>query len=279
MYPNPPIPLNYLDDFTLLVAVILSAQTTDGKVNHVTKDLFKLCRNASSLAKMSHEELLRIIRPVGLAPTKAKNLIRMAQMIIEDFQETVPSTMEELQRLPGVGRKTANVIISQAFGQASFPVDTHIHRLTLRWGLAPEKANVAVAEQMLRALFPQSLWSALHLQMIYFGREWCQARNHTPKDCPICCWAGAAAQIRRKREPRGRDEGHGEEEEMEKTTETETAEEDARARNLKFPDPPTHAEICRMVPPKKASKQIILYSERIKALQDFERDFATHSSK
>ncbi|CAM9536736.1 unnamed protein product [Chrysoparadoxa australica] len=188
LYPNPPIPLDHTDSFTLLVAVVLSAQTTDGKVNAVTPELFRRAPTCSELAKMPYDELLEIVRSVGLAPTKTKNLLGLANKLVSDFNGEVPGTFKELESLPGVGHKTASVVMSQAFGHLAFPVDTHIHRLAVRFGFSKEKSSVAEVEADLKALFPQDSWHRLHLQLIYFGREYCQAKNHMPKRCPACSW-------------------------------------------------------------------------------------------
>ncbi|KAG5191581.1 DNA glycosylase, partial [Tribonema minus] len=189
LYPEPPMPLNHTDPFTLLCAVLLSAQTTDGKVNEVTTELFARAPTPRALAAMSHSDVLSIIRTVGLAPTKARHLIATAQQLCERFGGAVPRTMEELQTLPGVGRKTASVVMSGAFGVPAFPVDTHIHRLALRWRLSRSETNVERVEHDLRALWPPAAYGRLHLQFIYFGREYCQARNHMPSRCPVCSWA------------------------------------------------------------------------------------------
>jgi endonuclease-3 len=186
LYPDPPIPLNHVDSYTLLVAVILSAQTTDGKVNEVTPQLFLEAPTPTKLAAMKYEHLHELIRTVGLAPTKAKNLLKCGQRLVDEFNGVVPSSYSELESLAGVGHKTASCVMSQAFGEASFPVDTHIHRVAKRWGLVSETANVEAVEEKFKALFPSEKWAALHLQLIYFGREWCQKKNHAPAACPIC---------------------------------------------------------------------------------------------
>lgn len=189
LYPEPPIPLDHKDAFTLLIAVLLSAQTTDKRVNLVTPGLFALADNAHDMAELSVEEILEQIKTCGLAPTKAKRVKKLAEMLVEERDGEVPDTLKELMRLPGVGRKTALVVMAQVFNEPSFPVDTHIHRLAKRWGLSNGK-NVNQTEKDLRAVFPRDTWNRRHLQIIYFGREHCPARRHDPQDCPICSWAG-----------------------------------------------------------------------------------------
>mmetsp|Transcript_6065 Transcript_6065/g.7851 ORF Transcript_6065/g.7851 Transcript_6065/m.7851 type:complete len:332 (-) Transcript_6065:80-1075(-) len=188
LYPDPPIPLDHKDNFTLLCAVMLSAQSTDGKVNEVTKELFNVAPNPYKLANMKYETVLDIIRSVGLAPTKAKNLIKCSQLLIDEFNGEVPSSTEMLTTLPGVGPKTAAVVMAQAFGYQTFPVDTHIHRLALRWKLSKENKNPDKVSIELRKHFPEYLWNKLHLQFIYFGREHCPSKNHNSSICPICSW-------------------------------------------------------------------------------------------
>jgi len=192
LYPTPPIPLQHKDPFTLLVAVVLSAQTTDVQVNKVTPALFARARTPAKLAAMSESEILQIIRSCGLAPGKARNIRKLAQTIVDQHGGKVPREMEALEKLPGVGHKTASVVMSQAFGQPAFAVDTHIHRLAARWGLSSGK-NVEQTEHDLKKLFPRDEWAKRHLQMIYFGREYCPARNHDFAKCPICSWAAKPA--------------------------------------------------------------------------------------
>lgn len=187
LYPAPPIPLDHSDAYTLLVAVLLSAQCTDKRVNMVTPDLFALADNPFDMAERSEEEILGAIKSCGLAPTKAKRIKKLSEMLAEDGGE-VPDTLTGLQKLPGVGRKTAQVVLAQAFGKPAFPVDTHIHRLAERWGLSSGK-NVRQTEKDLREVFPKDTWNVRHLQIIYFGREYCPARGHEPQECPICSWA------------------------------------------------------------------------------------------
>ena len=188
LYPAPPIPLKHRDPFTLLVAVVLSAQTTDVQVNKVTPGLFKRARTARQMAALSEGEILSLIRSCGLAPSKARNLKRLAETLIEEHGGKVPQDIEALERLPGVGHKTASVVMTQAFGEPAFPVDTHIHRLAARWGLSSGK-DVKQTEADLKKLFPREEWGRRHLQLIYFGREYCQARGHDEDACPICSWA------------------------------------------------------------------------------------------
>ncbi len=192
LYPDTPVPLDHRDPFTLLVAVALSAQTTDRKVNEVTPALFARAPDPASMAALSEEEILACIRSLGLAPTKAKNLRAMARILVERHGGEVPSDEAALEALPGVGHKTASVVRAQAFGIPAFPVDTHIHRLAARWGLSSGR-SVEQTERDLKALFPPSQWNALHLRIIFFGREHCPARGHDPAGCPICSWAGVDA--------------------------------------------------------------------------------------
>jgi len=188
LYPSPPIPLNHESTFQLLVAVILSAQTTDKKVNQVTPRLFRVAPDAASMAKLHPTAIQEIIKEIGLAKTKAANLAKTANMLMEKHQGQVPGSFEELEVLAGVGHKTASVVMAQAFGHPSFPVDTHIHRLAQRWGLTDGK-NVVQTENDLKAAFPESIWNDLSLQIIFFGREHCAAQRHDPVACPICSWA------------------------------------------------------------------------------------------
>jgi endonuclease-3 len=194
LYPEPPIPLHHVDPFTLLVSVMLSAQTTDKKVNEVTPGLFAEAPDPKSMAAMPVQRILALIRTVGLAPTKAKNLKRMAQQLLDEHGGQVPADIDALEALPGVGHKTASVVMCQAFHQPAFPVDTHIHRLAARWGLSDGK-NVAKTEADLKKLFPKDTWIRRHLQIIYFGREYCPARGHDLSSCPICAWAASKKRI------------------------------------------------------------------------------------
>jgi endonuclease-3 len=185
LYPNPPIPLDHHDPFTLLVAVVLSAQCTDKKVNEVTPPLFRRGGTPQKMAKLPVDEILSIIRPLGLAPQKAKALAGLSEMIVRDFGGEVPGNFESLESLPGVGHKTASVVMSQVFGLPAFPVDTHIHRLAQRWGLS-DGSSVAQTERDLKRLFAPESWRDLHLQIIYYGREHCSARGCDGTRCPIC---------------------------------------------------------------------------------------------
>lgn len=194
MYPDPPVPLDHTDAFTLLVAVLLSAQTTDAAVNKATPALFALAPDAASMAGAPVEAVLECIRTLGLAPTKAKNLVALGGLLIERHGGEVPASFEELESLPGVGHKTASVVMAQAFGVPAFPVDTHIHRLAARWGLS-RGTTVERTESDLKALFPRERWNELHLQIIFFGREYCPARGHDLSTCPICGWAATKKRI------------------------------------------------------------------------------------
>lgn len=193
-YPETPIPLDHKSSYQLLIAVLMSAQTTDKKVNQVTPELFRQGPDAENMAKLPAEKIQEIIREVGLAPTKAKNIARLSQILCESYAGKVPQTFEELESLPGVGHKTASVVMAQAFGVPAFPVDTHIHRLAARWGLS-NGSNVTKTEKDLKAIFPREAWNKLHLQIIFFGREYCPARNHDLSNCPICSWAASKARI------------------------------------------------------------------------------------
>lgn len=194
LYPEIPIPLDHSDPFTLLVAVLLSAQTTDVKVNQVTPALFEVAPDPARMADLDVETIRGLIREVGLAPTKAKHLKGMARMLLDDHDGMVPSDLEALERLPGVGHKTASVVVAQAFGIPAFPVDTHIHRLAARWGLS-DGSNVVRTERDLKRTFPEPRWNDLHLQIIMFGREHCPARWHDLSTCPICGWAATKKRI------------------------------------------------------------------------------------
>ena len=190
LYPDPPVPLDHVDPFTLLVAVVLSAQTTDKKVNEVTPALFARAPNPAALAAMEPAEVGELIRQIGLWQNKARHLVGLARMLQAEHGGQVPRSMEALERLPGVGHKTASVVMAQAFGVPAFPVDTHIHRLAARWGLS-DGSTVTRTEADLKALFPEASWNRLHLQIIFFGREHCPALRHDPRGCPICAWAAA----------------------------------------------------------------------------------------
>ena len=185
LYPEPPVPLDHSDPFTLLVAVLLSAQCTDERVNQVTPALFAAADNPGDMAQLSAEQIREIIRPCGLSPQKSKAIKRLSEILLEEHDGQVPADMEALERLPGVGHKTASVVMAQAFGVPAFPVDTHIHRLAQRWGLSSGK-NVTQTEKDLKRLFPEACWNDLHLQIIFYGREFCTARGCDGTVCEIC---------------------------------------------------------------------------------------------
>ena len=190
LYPEPPIPLRHSDPFTLLVAVLLSAQTTDKKVNEVTGALFRRGPTPAAMAALSVDEITALIRTVGLAPTKARHVQALSCILRDEHGSVVPPDMEALEALPGVGHKTASVVLCQAFAEPAFPVDTHIHRLAARWGLSSGK-NVVHTERDLKKVFPRDTWIRRHLQLIYFGREHCPARGHDLSGCPVCSWAAS----------------------------------------------------------------------------------------
>lgn len=194
LYPKTPVPLDHTDAFTLLVAVALSAQTTDLKVNEVTPALFALAPTPQKMMALDVEVVLKCIRQLGLAPTKAKNLVALSAKLVNEFGGEVPSNFEDLESLPGVGHKTAGVVMAQAFGVPAFPIDTHIHRLAHRWGLSDGK-SVDKTERDLKAIFDESLWNKLHLQIIFFGREYCPARRHDMSACPICSFCATKKHI------------------------------------------------------------------------------------
>jgi endonuclease-3 len=185
LYPETPIPLDHTDSYTLLIAVLLSAQCTDKRVNLITPSLFAKANNPSDMVKLTIEEIREIIKPCGLSPFKSKAIFNLSQIILDKHNGQVPETFEELEALPGVGHKTASVVMSQAFGVPAFPVDTHIHRLALRWKLSNGK-NVEQTEKDLKRLTPRDLWNKVHLQIIFYGREYCPARGHVVENCPIC---------------------------------------------------------------------------------------------
>ncbi len=193
-YPETPVPLDHENTFQLLVAVLMSAQTTDVKVNQVTPALFAKAPTPEAMVKISVETILNDIRQVGLAPTKAKNILRLSQLLVERHNGIVPQTFQELEDLPGVGHKTAGVVMAQAFGIPAFPIDTHIHRLAARWGLSND-TTVERTERDLKAIFPKDIWNKLHLQIIFFGREYCPARGHDLTKCPICSWTATKKRI------------------------------------------------------------------------------------
>lgn len=185
LYPDPPVPLDHFDAYSLLVAVLLSAQCTDERVNQITPALWALADNPFDMAKVPVEEIKAVIRPCGLSPQKSKAISVLSQMLVDNHQGEVPNTFEDLEKLPGVGHKTASVVMSQVFDIPAFAVDTHIHRLAQRWGLTSGK-NVVQTERDLKRLFPPSSWNKMHLQIIYYGREFCQARACHGLVCDIC---------------------------------------------------------------------------------------------
>ncbi len=185
LYPAPPIPLDHKDSYTLLVAVLLSAQCTDARVNLITPKLWALADTPQAMAQLPVEAIQEVIRPCGLAPQKARAIRGLSEILVRDYHGQVPASFEALESLPGVGHKTASVVMAQAFGVPAFAVDTHIHRLAQRWGLSSGK-NVAETERDLKRLFPKERWIDLHLQIIYYGREYCSARGCDGTLCPLC---------------------------------------------------------------------------------------------
>ena len=200
LYPEQPIPLDHQDPFTLLIAVLLSAQCTDARVNTVTPALFGRADNPLEMAKVPVDDIRAIIRPCGLSPQKSKAISRLSQILLDEHSGQVPEDMNALERLPGVGHKTASVVMSQAFGHPAFPVDTHIHRLAQRWGLSNGK-NVVQTEKDLKRLFPRDKWNSLHLQIIYYGREYCSARGCNGTVCEICttCYPRRKSPVKHKK--------------------------------------------------------------------------------
>ncbi len=185
LYPNPEIPLFHKDSYTLLIAVLLSAQCTDKTVNKVTPVLFNLAYTPGKMFQLGQNKIQEIIRPCGLSKKKSENIWKLSQILIEKYDSKVPKDIDALELLPGVGHKTASVVMIQAFNTPAFPVDTHIHRLAYRWGISTGK-NVKQTEDDLKKIFPKNIWATLHLQMIYYGREYCPARGHDLNKCPIC---------------------------------------------------------------------------------------------
>lgn len=185
LYPETPVPLDHTDPYTLLIAVLLSAQCTDERVNKITPHLFERANTPQQMVLLSIDEIREIIKPCGLSPFKSKAIHGLSEILIEKYEGEVPQSFEALEALPGVGHKTASVVMSQAFGVPAFPVDTHIHRLATRWKLTNGK-NVEQTEKDLKRLFPKETWNKLHLQIIFFGREYCPARGHKIEDCLIC---------------------------------------------------------------------------------------------
>ncbi len=185
LFPDPSIPLKHEDPYTLLIAVLLSAQCTDDRVNKTTPKLFEKAHTPKQMILLDPKEIEEIVRPCGLAPTKSKAIWKLSKDILDHHKGKVPRTFEELEELPGVGHKTASVVMAHAFHEPAFPVDTHIHRCAHRWGLSSGK-NVVQTERDLKLLFPKKEWILRHLQIIYFARKYCPARGHDPKKCPIC---------------------------------------------------------------------------------------------
>lgn len=194
LYPIPKIPLHHTDPFSLLIATVLSAQTTDKQVNRVTPPLFACAATPDQMASLEVSQIERTIRALGLSHTKAKNIRALSKILVNEYDGSVPADMKALESLPGVGHKTASVVLAQAYGVPCFPVDTHIHRLATRWGLTSGR-NVVQTERDLKRVFPQEKWNKLHLQIIYFGREHCPARNHDMSNCMICSWAATKKRI------------------------------------------------------------------------------------
>ncbi len=194
-YPNPPVPLDHTDSYTLLIAVLLSAQCTDKRVNQITPTLFAKANTPHKMITLEVEEIREIIKPCGLSPKKSKAIFDLSHIIINEHNGEVPQSFEKLEELPGVGHKTASVVMAQAFGVPAFPVDTHIQRLMYRWGLSNGK-NVDQTEKDGKRLFPEEKWNDIHLQIIFFGREFCPARGHNPMECPICNQIGRKSLIK-----------------------------------------------------------------------------------
>ncbi len=200
LFPQAPIPLDHEDAYTLLVAVLLSAQCTDVRVNQVTPRLFAMARTPGAMAKIDRERIADVIRPCGLSPAKSRAIRELSEILVRQHDGEVPASFEELEALPGVGHKTASVVMAQAFGHPAFPVDTHIHRLAARWGLSVG-ASVERTERDLKKVFPRDRWNKLHLQIIYFGRRYCPARGHDLSACPICSWAASKKRIAQEAKP------------------------------------------------------------------------------
>ncbi len=194
IYPETPVPLDHSDPYTLLVAVLLSAQCTDIRVNEVTPRLWEHGRTPAEIAAVPLAAIRKIVTPCGLGPQKSKAIKTLSKTLVDQYDSQVPASFEALEALPGVGHKTASVVMSQAFGVPAFPVDTHIHRLAARWGLSSGR-NVVQTERDLKKLFPEDAWNRLHLQIIFFGREHCPARGHDLAQCPICGWAATKKRI------------------------------------------------------------------------------------
>ncbi len=185
LYPTTPVPLNHKNNFELLIAVLLSAQTTDERVNKVTPNLFREAHTADKMQKLHYKTILKLVKTCGLAPKKSRAILALSKILVKEYNGQVPADINQLEKLPGVGHKTASVVMSQGFGQAAFPVDTHIHRLAQRWGLTNGK-SVEKTEDDLKKIFPKETWNKLHLQIIFYGREYCQARQCFGIECDIC---------------------------------------------------------------------------------------------
>ena len=200
IYPDTPIPLSHQNHYELLIAVLLSAQCTDERVNQVTPSLFSLAYNPDMMIKLSSQKIYEIIKPCGLGPKKSKAIYDLSNILVKEYKSQVPESFEALESLPGVGHKTASVVMSQGFGHAAFPVDTHIHRLAQRWGLTNGK-NVVQTENDLKRLFPKKFWNKLHLQIIYYGREYCKARECYGLTCKICttCYPNRKSPIKTRK--------------------------------------------------------------------------------
>jgi endonuclease-3 len=197
LFPLPEVPLSHEDPYTLLIAVVLSAQCTDERVNRTTPALFARASHPAAMTRLSPAEIREIIKPCGLSPAKSKSIHGLSQILVEKHGGQVPANFADLESLPGVGHKTASVVMSHAFGVPAFPVDTHIHRLAARWGLSSGR-NVVQTERDLKALFPEKEWNRRHLQIIYFGRKYCPARSHDFAACPICSFAASHARAKRE---------------------------------------------------------------------------------
>ena len=201
LVPLTPIPLDHEDPYTLLIAVLLSAQCTDERVNRVTPSLFAAAPTPQAMVELGVRRIHKFIQSCGLAPSKAKNIHALSRILVERYEGRVPGSFEELEALPGVGHKTASVVMVQAFGKPAFPVDTHIHRLAARWGLSSGR-SVEQTERDLKKIFPEDSWGKLHLQIIYFGRRFCPARGHDLSECPVCSWAASKRRIAEERRKR-----------------------------------------------------------------------------
>ena len=197
IYPEVPIPLKHKSTYELLIAVLLSAQCTDERVNKITPLLFKIAKNPFDMSKVPVNKIYKIIRPCGLAPKKSNAISQLSKILVKKYDGKVPKSFDDLESLPGVGHKTASVVMSQWYGFPAFPIDTHIHRLSARWGLSKAK-NVEMTERDLKKIWPEDEWNRRHLQIIFFGREHCPARGHDLKTCMICNWAASKKRIKQE---------------------------------------------------------------------------------